>query len=150
MSKRTSRKLNFFAVCLICLPMVSLADDSPSWAYPVNPPDFKPSPDKGALRQVPDSSEQFSTPQVRDRFFSPDWHPADHPQMPSIVAGGRKPDVFSCGYCHRAEGTGGPENASIAGLSPAYILQQIANFKSGARSTAVPKRGPTNADDRRC
>ena len=27
----------------------------PAWAYPVNPPDFKPPPDDGTLRRVPKS-----------------------------------------------------------------------------------------------
>jgi cytochrome c553 len=49
---------------------------------------------------------------------------------------------MACGYCHRAEGTGGPENASLAGLPAAYIVQQMADFKSGARSTSVPLRAP--------
>ncbi|MDO8386505.1 MAG: c-type cytochrome [Polaromonas sp.] len=62
--------------------------------------------------------------------------------MPAVVARGRPQDVSACGYCHRAEGTGGPENSSLAGLSEAYILRQLADYKSGARSTAVPKRGP--------
>ncbi len=60
--------------------------------------------------------------------------------MPEVAAHGRKPDVLACGFCHRAGGTGGPENASIAGLPAAYIIQQMADFESGARSTSVPKR----------
>jgi cytochrome c553 len=48
--------------------------------------------------------------------------------------------VFACGFCHRAEGTGGPENASLAGLPAAYIVQQMADYKSGARRTSVQKR----------
>ena len=62
--------------------------------------------------------------------------------MPGIVAHGRKPAVLACGYCHRADGPGGPENASLAGLPYDYILEQMADFKSGKRSTALPKRLP--------
>jgi cytochrome c553 len=62
--------------------------------------------------------------------------------MPDIVARGRRPDVRACGSCHRAEGTGGPENASLAGLSATYIAQQMADFKSGARKFAGPQEGP--------
>jgi len=62
--------------------------------------------------------------------------------MPDIVARGRKPDVFACGFCHRADGPGGPENSSLAGLPAAYIVQQVADFKSGARRSAAPKRVP--------
>ena len=114
----------------------------PAWAYPVNPPDFKLSPDDGTLRRVPDSSAAFTLTQLRDLFFAPDWHPGDHPPMPEIVSRGRKPDVRACGVCHRADGPGGPENSGLAGLPAAYIAQQMADFKSGARKTAVPARVP--------
>jgi cytochrome c553 len=116
----------------------------PPWAYPVNPPDLKPSPDDGTLRHVPDSTAGFTLSQLRDFFFGPDWHPGDHPPMPDIVTHGRKPDVFACGFCHRADGPGGPENASLAGLPSAYIVQQMEDFRSGARVTSVPKRNITN------
>jgi cytochrome c553 len=62
--------------------------------------------------------------------------------MPDVVAHGRPPDVRACGSCHRAEGTGGPENASLAGLPAAYIVQQIEDYKSGARKFAGPQRSP--------
>ena len=124
------------------LSIVNAADVSPAWAYPVNPPDFKPVPDDGSIRRVPDSSAGFTLSQVRDLFAAPDWHPDAHPQMPSVVARGIKPEVFACGSCHRAEGTGGPENASLAGLPAAYIIAQLADYKSGARSTAVVGRAP--------
>jgi cytochrome c553 len=94
---------------------------------------------------VPGSDRAWTLTQVRDSFFSPDWHPQDHPALPEIVAHGRKPDVLACGFCHRAEGTGGPENASLAGLPASYIIQQMADFKSGARNTSVPLRAPPKA-----
>ena len=114
----------------------------PAWAYPVNPPDFKLPPDDGTLRRVPGSTFAFTLSQLRDRFFAPDWHPGDHPPMPEIVSQGRKPDVFACGFCHRADGPGGPENSSLAGLPAAYIVQQMADFKSGARTSSVLQRDP--------
>jgi cytochrome c553 len=113
----------------------------PAWAYPWAP-DFKAAPDDGVPRHVPDSSASFTITQERDLFFVPDWHPDDHPAMPDIVAHGRRPDVRACGSCHRAEGTGGPENASLAGLPAAYIIQQIEDYKSGARKFAGPQRSP--------
>ena len=114
----------------------------PAWAYPWAP-DFKVAPDDGVPRHVPDSTQSFTITQERDLFFVPDWHPEDHPQMPDIVAHGRRPDVRACGSCHRAEGTGGPENASLAGLPAAYIVQQIEDYKSGARKFAGPQRSPS-------
>ena len=134
--------LGFLCVLLIGGGQVRGEDLPPAWAYPVNPPDFKPPPDDGKPRQVPDSSASYSVAQTRDRFLAPDWHPADHPAMPEIVAKGRKPDVFACGFCHRADGPGGPENAGLAGLPASYIKQQMADFKNGTRKTSVPERGP--------
>lgn len=63
--------------------------------------------------------------------------------MPAIVARGRAPAVLACGYCHRADGVGGPENASLAGLSADYMIRQVADFRSGARKGSEPLRLPT-------
>lgn len=118
------------------------AEAVPAWAYPVNPPGFKPAADDGTPRRVPDSELRYTLSQVRDRFLAPDWHPAEHAPMPEVVARGRKPAVYACGYCHRATGPGGPENASLAGLPEGYILRQMADVRSGARQSAVPQRAP--------
>jgi cytochrome c553 len=118
-------------------------EEPPAWAYPVNPPDFKPAVDDGSLRHVPGSSQAYTLTQLRDFFMAPDWHPGDHPVMPEVVARGRKPDVLACGFCHRADGPGGPENANLAGLPAAYIVKQMADFKSGARKSSVPSRLPS-------
>src|SRR5215813_5171299 len=128
-------------VCALAAATPANSTESPpEWAYPVNPPDLKPTPDDGTLRRVPGSTAAFTLTQVRDRHFSPVWHPEEHPSQPEVVARGRKPDVPACGFCHRADGPGGPENALLAGLPKAYIIQQAADFKSGARKTSVPKR----------
>jgi cytochrome c553 len=119
-----------------------LADGEPAWAYPVNPPGLTESPDDGNRLQVPDSDAAFTLTQIRDLNFCPDWHPGDHPAMPEIVSRGRRPVVLACGSCHRADGSGGPENARVAGLPAAYIAQQMADFKSGVRRTSVPGRNP--------
>ena len=120
----------------------ALAIEPPSWAYPFNPPDYKPAPDDGVLRRVPDSIVSYPLSQTRNLFLAPDWHPEDHPPMPAIVARGRMPDAYACGFCHRASGPGGPENAHIAGLPFDYIVQQLRDYRSGARGTAMPQRVP--------
>ena len=128
---------------LIASAKPAQADDvPPGWAYAVNPPDFKPEPDDGKSRRVPDSAAAFTVTQARDLFFALDWHPDDHPALPDIVAHGRKPDVMACGVCHRADGPGGPENAALAGLPKEYIIRQMQDLKSGARHTSVPQRVP--------
>lgn len=133
---------------LSALSLVSLAaagipaqsqDGPPAWAYPVNPPNFQRAPDDGSMRRVPDSAAGYTLTQVRDLFAAPDWHPQEHPPMPQVVAAGRRPDVMACGVCHRADGSGGPENASLSGLPADYIRQQTIEFKTGQRNNAAPR-----------
>lgn len=78
-------------------------------------------------------------------FVAPDWHPEEHPAAPAIVTHGRPPDVYPCAHCHRMTGSGGPENARLAGLPAAYILQQLEDYRHGLRTTAVPGRFPQTA-----
>lgn len=121
-------------------PVALAAEAPPAWAYPVTPADTKPTPDDGSLRRVPNSAARYTLTQLRDRFIAPVWHPEEHPPLPPVVAQGRRPDVFACGFCHRADGPGGPENSALAGLPATYIVQQMNDYKSGARTTAVAKR----------
>src|SRR3954470_12186754 len=80
--------------------------------------------------------------EIRKLFSAKDWFPEEHPAMPEVVASGRKPDVYACGMCHYPNGQGKPENASIAGLPAGYIVQQMADYKSGARKSAEPRMRP--------
>ncbi len=118
----------------------------PYWAYAINPPASA----AGAAaehvdespRHVPGSVMSFTNSQIHNFFAPPDWHPEGHAVMPEIVAHGRKPDVFACGYCHLPNGQGRPENSSLAGLPAAYIVQQMADFKNGLRKSSEPKDLP--------
>jgi cytochrome c553 len=125
----------------------------PPWAYgfdaPPEPsatvaPLGAPEPDDGALRRLPGSSFSFTLSQIRDSYGPADWYPGDHPQMPEIVAHGHKPDVRACSFCHYPNGKGRPENAGIAGLPYDYILQEMADFKNGARKSADPRKPNTH------
>jgi cytochrome c553 len=111
----------------------------------MRPADLAVPADDGRPLQVPGSSARYTLTQLRDLYAVADWHPEDHPPLPAVVAHGRAPAVYACGYCHRADGSGGPENARIAGLPYGYILQQLADFRSGARRTALPARRPQAA-----
>jgi cytochrome c553 len=112
----------------------------PSWAYAWDAA-YQSTAD-AAPRHVPDSTAAYSLADAENLFLSPDWHVSDHPPMPGVVAHGRRPGVLACGCCHRAEGTGGPENASLAGLPYAYMIEQIADLRSGARRFSGPPRSP--------
>jgi cytochrome c553 len=135
----------------------------PSWAYAV-PADAPPKPaaspqqaeqdafalvarymqpaDTGEQKHVPNSTVAFTLTQIRDLFNAPDWHPDDHPAVPEAVSHGRKGEVFACGYCHLPNGLGRPENASLAGLPAAYIIQQVRDIRSGARTSSLPALVP--------
>jgi cytochrome c553 len=124
----------------------------PPWAYTVNPPPAsaaarEPSgePRRDEPQTVPGSSLSLTVAQTRDAFNPPDWHPDAHPPMPASVAHGRRPELRACGFCHLVNGQGRPENASLAGLPAAYIIQQMADFKSGDRKSAEPRMGPPRA-----
>lgn len=138
-----------FTVCASSVAMVTLAyaAELPTWAYPLNPPapaGAQPPKDDGAPKHVPNSTVALTRTQIAGRDGVPDWHPGDHPAMPEIVDKGRMPDVRACGYCHTPSGAGRPENASLAGLTPGYIKQQVQNFKDGNRKGSEPKRAPQN------
>jgi cytochrome c553 len=120
----------------------------PIWAYPVVPLSGPASkPDDTVKKSLPGSQVHFTDAGVNDRFNVPDWFPNGHAPMPEVVAHGRKPDVFACGYCHLPNGQGRPENASLAGQPAAYILEQVKEMKEGRRKTSQPTMGSIKAMD---
>jgi len=118
----------------------------PYWAYAVDPEtdasDAQAKPVDDTPRHVPGSTAAFTLTQIGDLYTAPDWHPANHPAMPEVVTHGRKPNVMACGYCHLPNGQGRPENSSLAGLPVGYIVQQMADFKSGVRKSSEPRQLP--------
>ena len=125
-----------------------LSEPPPYWAYAVDPPAPPPGasvkPDDNAPLHIPGSKLTFTASQIQDLFHAVDWHPSAHPTMPGIVAYGRSPEVYACAYCHLPNGQGRPENSSLAGLPAAYIIQQLADFKSGARKSSDPDLKPVS------
>ncbi len=142
--------IRILGIALLLAPAISAAPPQdeksaatlPAWAYPINPPDDKPSPDDGSAHHVPGSNKALTRAQTTDSYNVPDWHPEEHPAMPDVVEHGRKPNVRGCGYCHLPNGLGRPENASLASLPAPYIEQQIAEFKNGERKSSEPKMAP--------
>jgi cytochrome c553 len=103
-----------------------------------------PAEENETLRHLPAATTAFSLKQIDDNFGPADWFPGDHPPMPEPVAHGRKPDVPACGFCHYPNGKGRPNNAGPAGLPAAYILQQLEDFKDGARKSWDTRKRNTN------
>ena len=122
----------------LCGAIALSAADPPAWAYPATPQGFKPDPDDGAPKRLAGSSRVYTLQQIEDRLAPADWYPDEHPPMPEVPgARGRPPAVWACSWCHLPNGLGHPQSASLAGLPAAYLLQQLADYKSGARKASV-------------
>jgi cytochrome c553 len=94
-----------------------------------------PAEDRDAVQHVAGSTQAFTIKQVDNNYGPADWFPQDHPPMPEAVAHGRRPAVAACGFCHYPNGKGRPNNAGPAGLPASYILEQLKDFASGARTS---------------
>src|SRR5439155_8848300 len=62
--------------------------------------------------------------------------PDEHPPAPPIVQKGHGA-ALACGACHLMSGHGHPESAGMTGFTAAYVVQQMADFKSGARKDSA-------------
>jgi len=128
------------------------AAESPEWAYPPLLP--LETPDATRFLDVPGSEMRLTQMQIDDDFHAPDWHPREHPPMPSVVEFGRRPLVRACARCHLPDGSGHPESAGLAGLPVVYMLRQMAEMKEGLRAggrsaSMLPiARAATDAEDR--
>lgn len=126
------------------------APDAPStplpWAYVVAPPGAGGGQPVGPPPEAPlslDGSERtYTLAEVQRAFDIADWRPDLHPEMPPVVAQGRRPEVMACGFCHYPNGQGRPENASLAGLPADYIIQQMRDYQAGLRVSSEPLMGP--------
>ncbi len=141
--------LGFSALLVGGAALTQAAETPPIWAYPVvpAPPGPAAKPDDTVKKSLPGSKVHFTDAGVNDRFNVPDWFANEHAPMPNVVAHGRKPDVFACGYCHLPNGQGRPENASLAGQPAAYIIEQVMEMKEGRRKTSQPTMGSIKAMD---
>ena len=102
----------------------------PSWAFQVQGgslPAESPEP-----KSIPGSTHKYTPKEIDDLTNPPDWFPDQHPPAPAVVQKGR-PGVLACGSCHLMSGLGHPESADLTGYTAAYLIQQMNDFRSGAR-----------------
>jgi cytochrome c553 len=104
------------------------------WAYPNAATGTFPALPAGPLR-VPGGAVCHNADQVNDDANPPDWNPEAHPSPPAIVAHQRPGAPTPCAACHLINGQGFLGVPSLAGLPPAYILEQIGEFRSGRRQS---------------
>ena len=108
-----------------------------SWAFPDRIE--KPFPEDPAPKTVPGSTKKYTQAQIDDLLNPPDWFPDQHPAAPQIVTKGHG-NAMACGACHLMSGLGHPESSDLTGLTLPYIVQQMIDFKSGARKDVTGKR----------
>jgi cytochrome c553 len=101
-----------------------------SWAFPLKVE--RELPDDPGLKTLPGSMKKYTMEQIDDLLNPPDWYPDAHPPAPPIVVKGHG-DAMACGACHLMSGLGHPESSDLTGLTVDYMLQQMADFRSGAR-----------------
>ena len=151
----------FWAIVWGCVAAAvsAQAPQFPLWAYgyitfPATPGDYSskcpgdmPAPcdrpgglpvdPQNTVRHLEGSDGAFTVAQINFRYGPADWFPNDHPPMPDVVAHGKETKgARACGLCHLPNGKGLMQNGGAAGLPAAYILQQIADFRSGKRHSA--------------
>ena len=120
------------------------------WAFPVIAKVLPPRQE--GERQVPGSTKTYTTAQIDDLLNPPDWFPDEDAPRPASVMKG-KGVVFACGACHLMSGHGHPESADLRALTATYIMEQMADYKSGVRKDASARmnaiaQGLSDADTR--
>ena len=113
------------------------AADDLSWALPDRVE--TEIPDDPAPKTAPGSTMTYTDEQIGDLRNPPDWFPDQHPTPPEVVVKGEG-DAMACGSCHLMSGLGHPESSDLTGLTVPYIVQQMLDFKSGARQDPTGKR----------
>ncbi len=144
-----------------------LSADWPHWAYgylaPPTPDELNVPPcpenanprscgptgpplvDDGIKLTLPGTSASFTRVEANDSWAPADWYPGDHPEMPEIVATGRRDaGIRPCALCHLPNGQGKMENGHVTELPVTYFLQQLEAFAAGERYSADPRKANTN------
>jgi cytochrome c553 len=106
---------------LVCLPAFASAQGLPDWVTPAAQDDL-PEAMANAVRDADQAARDVA-------------YPAVPKSAPQIVREGVEGNG-TCMGCHTTTGRGAPQSAPLAGLPPAYFMQQVVNFKTGARGSA--------------
>jgi len=124
--------VTFSAVVYTQTPLPNPTPREPSWAFQVIEAQLPPeSPEP---KSIPGSTRKYTPKEIDDLYNTPDWFPEMHPPAPEIITRGRQEArVMACGSCHLMSGLGHPESADLTGYTAAYIVQQMMDFRTGAR-----------------
>lgn len=119
----TEKIVGLFPILLLASALLVSAapahadEGPPAWAFPINPPGFKPPADDG-----PGGPENA---RLAGR---------------ALASTGGNGKTIACGGCHGADLRGLGAIPGIAGRSPSYVVRQLYDFKHGARAgvTSAP------------
>src|SRR5438445_6365289 len=120
-------------IAIAAEPPQQAAVDYPAWAYPKADATPPAGAEASGPVKVPGSAKSYTQKEIDDLANPPDWFPDEHGTVPQIVRSGASDKGFACGSCHLFAGYGHPESANLAGLSADFIVEQMADFKSGDR-----------------
>jgi cytochrome c553 len=145
------RTICALAVAALALPGATQSQqppgDYPVWAFPLKVE--RPLPKEGPQpKTLPGSTKAYTQQEIDDLFNPPDWFPDRATAPPAIILKGHG-DVPGCAACHLTSGLGHPESADLTGLTVAYMVEQMKDFKSGARIDAarMSKIGKATSDE---
>lgn len=133
---------SFALLSAAAVPMATAATPPPpelAWAYPVAPPNTSELDPPRGRYVSPDGKRTLTAAQV-DKLTpaEKDWFPQSHPIPPAVVLVPGKDQAIPCAECHAVNGQGMVGIPDIAGLPVNYLLEQLAAFRSGARTSALP------------
>jgi cytochrome c553 len=114
-------------------PAAPPAGREPSWAFPAINGSL---PAEEGPKSLAGSTKSYTPAQIDDLMNPPDWFPSGQATAPALVQKGHG-TAMACGACHLMSGEGHPESAGLTGFTAAYLVQQMADFKSGARKDAA-------------
>lgn len=137
MKKITVFLLVLFGLSMTAQPQIPTRKD-PDWAFHVINGALPAEP--AGPRTLPGSTLTFPSTQIDDLRNPPDWFPELNAPKPQIVKYGHG-DALACGACHLMSGSGHPESADLTGFTAAYLMQQLEDFRTGARKDSSRMNG---------
>jgi cytochrome c553 len=126
-----------FVFSVSAQPQIPTRKD-PDWAFHVINGSLPAEP--AGPRMLPGSTQTFPSTQIDDLRNPPDWFPELNAPKPQIVKYGHG-DALACGACHLMSGSGHPESADLSGFTAAYLMQQLEDFRAGARKDSARMNG---------
>lgn len=116
----------------------------PTWAYATLAdvvPNKTPHAPLVGPQQLPGSTKRYTLQEAELAVTAADWYPERHAPMPKVVRDGSGNGGWACASCHMPSGYGHAESSSLVGLTPAYFIKTMREFRSGERQDPIRMTG---------